>query len=131
MVGMAPNRDPWSERKVLVVDDDEVFHEILELALENTGQIISALDGDEIVEKAKSLRPDFIIMDLQMSAVHGFEAIQLLKADPVTQNIPVIVVSAYVREEDRKHAFESGADAFIPKPLLLPSLREELRKILG
>ena len=131
MARIIQNRDPWSGRKALIVDDDEVFQEILGLLMEETGQIFPVLDGEGIVEKAKTVQPDFILMDLQMTKVHGFEAIQHLKANSVTIDIPVIVVSAYVSEQDRKKAFDSGADGFLPKPLLLPSLREELRNIFG
>jgi two-component system cell cycle response regulator DivK len=84
------------------------------------------------VSKAKSERPDLILMDIQMPVMDGYEATRRIKADPATKNIPIIVVTSYALSGDEGKAREAGCDAYVTKPYsprqLLAKIREYLPK---
>jgi DNA-binding response OmpR family regulator len=103
--------------KVLVVDDEEYIQHILNFSLGAEGyEVITAADGEEAVNIARSEKPDIIVLDIMMPKMDGYEACKQLKADPRTQNIPVILLTAKGREVDRKLGAEAGADDYVVKP---------------
>lgn len=90
-----------SGRKILVVDDEPSIVEILTLRLSAAGfEVCSARNGDEAVAKAKSEKPLLIIMDVMMPVTSGFEAMQTLRDNPETRNIPAIILSAKAGMKD-------------------------------
>ena len=103
--------------KVLVVDDEEYIQHILNFSFGAEGyEVITAADGEEAVTIAKSEKPDIIVLDIMMPKMDGYEACKQIKADPQTQNIPVILLTAKGREVDRKLGAEAGADDYVVKP---------------
>jgi len=74
--------------------------------------------------------PDVILMDLRLPEVDGWTLTRLIREDPRTSRVPVVVISASVRDEDRARAFESGADAFLPKPCGLDEIVREMERLL-
>ena len=108
-----------SERPlVLVADDEQNAVLLLKRILERDGFAVeSAADGIAALEKARDLRPDLILMDVQMPRLNGFEVTARLREDPQTARIPVIFVTAAAREpSDVAHGFQLGADDYIRKP---------------
>ena len=106
-----------SRGKVLVVDDEEYIQHILNFSFGAEGyEVITAADGEEAVNIARSERPDIIVLDIMMPKMDGYEACKQIKADPQTQNIPVILLTAKGREVDRKLGAEAGADDYVVKP---------------
>jgi two-component system alkaline phosphatase synthesis response regulator PhoP len=106
-----------SRGKVLVVDDEEYIQHILNFSFGAEGfEVITASDGEEAVTMARSERPDIIVLDIMMPKMDGYEACKQIKADPQTQNIPVILLTAKGREVDRKLGAEAGADDYVVKP---------------
>lgn len=103
---------------VLVADDERNAVVLLTRILERDGFVVeSARDGITALEKARDLRPDLILMDVQMPRLNGFEVTERLRADPATARIPVIFVTAAAREpSDVAHGFEIGAVDYIRKP---------------
>ncbi len=75
--------------------------------------------------------PDIILMDLRLPEVDGWTLTRLLRQDLRTSRVPVVVISASVRDEDRARAFQSGADAFLPKPCDLDVIVREIERLLA
>ncbi len=106
-----------SRGKVLVVDDEEYIQHILNFSFGAEGyDVVTAADGEEGIKKAKSEKPDIIVLDIMMPKMDGYEACRRLKTDPSTKNIPVILLTAKGREVDRKLGTQAGADDYVVKP---------------
>ena len=118
--------------KILVVDDEIYIVHILDFSLGMEGyEVVTALDGEQAIEKAKTEKPDLIVLDIMMPKLDGYETCKALKADSDTQSIPVILLSAKGRNVDQKVGFEVGADDYITKPFSPRKLVERINAILG
>jgi two-component system alkaline phosphatase synthesis response regulator PhoP len=118
--------------KILVVDDEIYIVHILDFSLGMEGyEVITALDGEQALEKAQAQHPDLIVLDIMMPKLDGYETCKALKADPATRGIPVILLSAKGRNMDQKIGFEVGADDYITKPFSPRKLVERINAILG
>jgi len=117
---------------ILVVDDTRDSRELFVEFLRLSGfQAEQAASGAEALDKAATLRPSAIVMDLEMPEMDGWEATRRLKADERTRSIPVVALSAHVMEGARKKATEAGCSGFLPKPCYPSQVSDELRRILG
>lgn len=104
-------------KKILVIDDlpENVF--MLQDRLEHEGyEVITAYDGYSGIDKAKSQLPDLVLLDVMMPEITGLEVCQILVKDPVTKDIPIILVTAKSGAEDTKEGLEAGAFDYIKKP---------------
>ena len=118
--------------KILVVDDEIYIVHILDFSLGMEGyNVVTALDGEQAVEKARTEKPDLIVLDIMMPKLDGYETCKILKADELTKDIPVILLSAKGRNVDQKIGFEVGADDYITKPFSPRKLVERINSILG
>ena len=118
--------------KILVVDDEIYIVHILDFSLGMEGyEVVTALDGEQALEKARAEKPDLIVLDIMMPKLDGYETCKRLKADPETKDIPVILLSAKGRNVDQKVGFEVGADDYITKPFSPRKLVERINAILG
>ena len=118
--------------KILVVDDEIYIVHILDFSLGMEGyEVLTALDGEQAVEKARAERPDLIVLDIMMPKLDGYETCKILKAGDDTKNIPVILLSAKGRNVDQKIGFEVGADDYITKPFSPRKLVERINALLG
>lgn len=115
--------------RILVADDDPDSRTIARLSLEHSGyEVITAVDGSDAIEKAREMRPDVILMDLQMPALTGFDAARALKADNSTAEIPIIAVTALSAMAEAR---ECGFCGILLKPILptdLATAVEQCRK---
>jgi DNA-binding response OmpR family regulator len=117
--------------KVLVIDDEEYIQHILHFSFGAEGyEVLTASDGEEGVNKARSEKPDVIVMDIMMPKMDGYEACKKLKADPQTKDIPVILLTAKGRDTDRKLGSEAGADDYVVKPFSPGRLIERVEGIV-
>jgi CheY-like chemotaxis protein len=123
--------EPWDGRRVLLVDDLEMFHEYIGLLMKKASGFFSAFNGQEGIEVARRERPDLILMDLRMPILDGFESIKQLKSDPETKEIPIVAITAQAMEQDREHSLELGANGFVTKPVDLNLLRQEIARVLS
>ena len=118
--------------KILVVDDEIYIVHILDFSLGMEGyEVLTALDGEQALEKARAEHPDLIVLDIMMPKLDGYETCKMLKADPATKDIPVILLSAKGRNVDQKIGFEVGADDYITKPFSPRKLVERINALLG
>ena len=119
--------------KVLVVDDESDLVEMVSLRLEaNNYQVISAFDGQEGLDKARTEKPDLIILDLMLPKIEGYKVCRMLKFDERYKQIPVILFTARAQASDIKLGEDVGADAYLTKPfepdILLAKVSELLNK---
>ena len=104
--------------KLLIIDDSELDRVTLQKLAEKNGyQAITAADGPEGIEKARSEQPDCILMDVVMPTLSGFEATRVLRDDPLTKNIPVIICSTKSLKTDEMWGKRQGAVDYIVKPI--------------
>jgi two-component system cell cycle response regulator len=104
--------------RILVADDHEPNRRLLQARLESEYfDVITAKDGVEAVEAAATHMPDLILMDVMMPRLDGYEATRRIKADARTKHIPVVMVTALDRQEDRVRGLQAGADDFLTKPI--------------
>jgi len=114
-------------KKILYVEDndDNVF--MLTHRLTRRGfEVVVASDGAQGVAMAKDVQPALIIMDLSLPVLDGWEAARRLKADPATQDIPVIGLSAHAMPGDKEKALAAGCDDFDTKPVEFERLLEKI-----
>jgi two-component system alkaline phosphatase synthesis response regulator PhoP len=122
--------------KILVVDDEPDMVEMIKAVLEGAAhQVIAAYNGQEGIEKAKSEKPDAIIMDIMMPVKDGFVACKELKGDPACRNIPVLILTAVSEHfADSRYAKSMGleldAEDYIDKPIDPKVLVARLQKLL-
>ena len=104
--------------RVLVVDDIEQNRKLLTDKLKNEYfHVITAVDGEDAIERALAEEPDVILMDVMMPKLNGVEACRRLKNDPRTEHIPIVLVTALNEREDRLRGLGAGADDFLTKPV--------------
>jgi DNA-binding response OmpR family regulator len=102
---------------VLVIDDDPVIVKLLQVNFELEGfTVITAHDGFEGVERAKTGEPDVVISDIMMPGMNGLELVSTLKSDPQTADLPVLLLSAKAQMADVQRGFDLGADDYVTKP---------------
>jgi CheY-like chemotaxis protein len=118
--------------KILLVEDNEPSRDALGRRLQRRGyEVVPAVDGQQAVSTAREVQPDLILMDLGLPVIDGWEATRLLKADALTNWIPIIVLSAHAMTDDREQALHAGADDFDSKPIHFERLIEKIEDILG
>ena len=109
--------------RILLVEDNELSRDMLSRRLTRRGyEVLTAVDGAEAVETARSGTPDIILMDMSLPVIDGWEATRRLKAAPDTRDIPIIALTAFAMASDEKMAREAGCDDFDTKPVDLPRL---------
>lgn len=118
--------------KILLVEDNEANRDMLSRRLARQGfDVTIAVDGGEGVALATQSLPDLVLMDMSLPVLNGWEATRALKANPATQGIPVIALTAHAMAGDREQALEAGCDDYDTKPVELPRLLEKIRSLLG
>jgi len=125
---MTMNQKKMENKKIFIADDDEAIVDATSMMLEMVGyQVKHTLNG-AAVQTALLDRPDLLLLDIWMSGVDGRDICRRLKADPVTLDIPVLMISA--SREIRESALESGADDFLAKPFDMDDLLEKVAKLI-
>jgi len=105
-------------KKILIIDDSELDRAVLTKFAEKNGYaVITANDGPNGVDKARTEKPDFIFMDVVMPTLSGFETTRILRDDPLTKNIPVVICSNKNLKSDETWGMSQGAMGYIIKPI--------------
>ncbi|PSQ71479.1 MAG: two-component system response regulator [Bacteroidetes bacterium QH_9_67_14] len=118
---------------VLLVEDDRQNYEMLTRRLQRRGYDVTlATDGKEAVERARSMDPDLILMDIRLPKQDGYEATRAIRRfeDGRGAETPVIALTAHALEEDREKAFTAGCDDYHAKPVHFSKLVEQMEALL-
>lgn len=103
--------------RVLVIDDESVVGVILRLAFEAKGhETLLAVDGRTGIDKARTEHPDAIVLDLMMPSVNGYDVLEVLRDDPVGEEVPILVLTAVTLSRERDRCLSEGADVVMTKP---------------
>jgi DNA-binding response OmpR family regulator len=117
---------------VLVIDDDPVILELLRVNFEIEGfDVICATDGEDGLRRAQLDRPDIVISDIMMPRRDGLQLLTELKADPSTEDLPVILLSAKAQKSEVQHGIDMGADDYITKPFDPLELIDRLNAVMA
>jgi len=119
-------------KKILITEDSPTVLAIAKETLEKGGYtVVTAVDGQDAMDKTKKERPDLIILDLMLPKIDGYKVCAMLKFNKEYQNIPVIILTARAGEADKKMGGDVKADAYITKPfdqeVLLTKIEELLK----
>jgi len=120
-------------KKILLVEDTEDMVKLVKMYLEHHRyEVITAYDGQEGLARAKTEKPDLIILDLMLPKINGYKVCGLLKRDTKYTKIPIILFTAKTQEKDMKLGQEVGADAYLTKPfepeVLLSKIKELIKE---
>ena len=125
------NMYPMERKKVLVVDDEPDIVELISYNLKKEGfEVSSAPDGDTALARIKKADFDFLILDLMLPGIQGMELCRILRNNPATGHIPVIMLTAKAEEVDRIIGLETGADDYMTKPFSPRELVARVRAVL-
>lgn len=116
---------------ILIADDSPTEIYVLKKILEKYNhQIITAEDGEQAVDVALKENPDLILMDVVMPKLNGFQATRRLSKDPISQDIPIIIVSSKNQETDKLWGMRQGAKGYLGKPVTEEQLMQEINALL-
>ncbi len=120
--------------KILVVDDEPPIMRLMEFILARHGHtMLTAVNGEEALERAYAHAPDLILLDIMMPRIDGYEVARTLRADPQFARMPIIMLSAKAQEEDIQKGMEVGVDAYITKPFspdhLVQVVQEQMDRV--
>ena len=119
------------KQKILAIDDEALILDLVKIALETEGyDVITAERGSVGLEKAFSEKVDLILLDFMMPDISGFEACRRLKTNPATSNIPIVVLTGRVSEDDIRKIMDTGAVDYITKPFDPLQLGDKVKNIL-
>jgi two-component system cell cycle response regulator DivK len=131
--GLSPGdwRDGMA-KTVLIVEDNELNMKLFRDLLEAHGyQTSGTSNGFEALDLVRSLRPDLILMDIQLPQVSGLEVTRWIKDDPELRSIPVVAVTAFAMKGDEERIREGGCEAYLSKPISVGKFIETVRQFIG
>ena len=118
-----------SSKNILVIDDDSSIRSLLRQELEAKGYLVrEAENGQEAIAKVRESRPDLITLDIIMQGISGYDVAAILKSDPATLDIPIIIVSVL---DDKDRGLHLGIDSYVTKPLNMVVLMREVELLLS
>ncbi len=120
-----------NQPQVLVVEDEAAIREMIAFALERAGmQVRLAADSREALASISEQRPDIILMDWMMPGLSGLDLTRRLRREPLTEEIPIIMLTARVSEDDKVNGLEAGTDDYVIKPFSPRELLARIRAVL-
>lgn len=120
-------------RRILIIDDEQDLREIVQLAIESftDWQTMIAATGAEGVHRATQDSYDAILLDISMPDMNGFQVFEKLRTHPMTQAVPVILLTAKVQPSDRRRFAEMGTAGLITKPFASETIAQQIAELLG
>ena len=114
---------PIQGKRVLIVDDDTMMVDILAQLLDSAGHTVTtAHDGQDALAKALEVKPDVVLLDIDLPGMNGYELARRLREDPDMGVISIAALTGHGRQADRHLAFEAGIDRYFCKPVGSPEL---------
>jgi CheY-like chemotaxis protein len=118
--------------RVLVVDDSDVIRQLICVNLELEGfEVVTAVDGQDALDKVHEVRPDLITIDVKMPRLDGFDTVARLRADDRTRALKIVMVTACAQETDLKRGDRVGVDAYLTKPFDPDALVRTVRDLIA
>ena len=119
-------------KTIVVVEDDRDLARLIQLKLSREGfNIVNAYDGIEGLAEIRRVSPNLVILDIMMPKMNGFQVLKEMRADPVTKDIPVLILTALTQEEDVVKGFQYGADDYMVKPFRPSELLIRATNLVG
>jgi two-component system cell cycle response regulator DivK len=119
-------------KTVLIVEDNELNMKLFRDLLEAHGYLTSGTsNGVEALDLVRKMRPDLILMDIQLPQVSGLEVTRWIKDDPELRSIPVVAVTAFAMKGDEERIREGGCEAYLSKPISVGKFIETVRRFIG
>jgi two-component system, cell cycle response regulator DivK len=119
-------------KTVLIVEDNELNMKLFRDLLEAHGyQTSGTSNGFEALDLVRKLRPDLVLMDIQLPQVSGLEVTRWIKDDPELRSIPVVAVTAFAMKGDEERIREGGCEAYLSKPISVGKFIETVRRFIG
>jgi CheY-like chemotaxis protein len=123
-------------KKILIADDEQPLRLLVRATLEDESEegryeIIEAADGNETLEIARQEQPELILLDIAMPGLTGLEVCKMLKADPATSGLMVVMLTAKGQQSDRERGFAAGADDYFAKPFSPLELLQLVDRVMG
>jgi len=114
-------------KTILVVEDALLNIKLIREILTYRGDtVFEAANGREGIDLAIEKKPDLILMDIQMPVMDGMEATRLIKANPATRHIPIVALTGYAMDGDKKRMLEAGCDGYLSKPFKIKELLQAI-----
>ncbi len=124
--------DLFTDWKIMIVDDEEDSLEVARFILDFYGaNVITATDGREALDLIKQECPNFVISDLSMPGMDGWELLHILKANPLTADLPIFALTAHAMVGDRERALAAGFNNYLTKPLSADTFIQQLVTMLA
>lgn len=119
------------KKKILIVEDNDLNLKLFKDLLEAHGyETYQTKDGFEALTLARNVRPDLILMDIQLPEISGLDVTKRLKADVEVRHIPVIAVTAFAMKDDEEMILNAGCEAYMSKPISIPTFIGLIRQFL-
>jgi CheY-like chemotaxis protein len=118
-------------KTIVVADDNPASRELMRELLESSGyNVVDAADGSEALEKTLEVRPDLVVLDIELPAMSGFEVLEAIRQHPDLSSLPVVAVTARAMEGDPERGVAAGFNAYITKPIKIAAARAQIRELL-
>lgn len=118
-------------KRILAVDDEKHIVRLIQVNLERAGyEVVTANDGAQALAIVEQDPPDLIVLDWMMPQLNGYETLKKLKADPKTEHIPVVMLTAKSQDQDVLKGWQGGADCYLTKPFNPMELLTFVRRII-
>lgn len=118
-------------KKILITDDSPTIISMMKEVLEKEDYaVVTAVDGQEALDKVKKERPDLIVLDLMLPKINGYKVCAMLKFDKNLRSIPIIILTARAGKEDKRLGLEVCADAYITKPFEPEILISKIKELI-
>ena len=120
------------KERILIVEDDQITRTLFRTFFQSQEYAtIEATNGIDGIKAAENEAPNLILMDIQMPEMDGMQALERLKSNPATENIPMLALTGYAAGGDRERLMAKGFDDYLSKPLDLDDLLEKVRELLS
>ncbi len=117
---------------VLVAEDDADIRDLVAFKLEQSGlEVITAQDGQAALDQARAQRPALVVLDVSMPGLSGIDVCRMLRAEPETANMRILMLTARVQEHDVEGGFSAGADDYVTKPFSPRELVTRVQALLS
>ena len=118
--------------RILLVEDNELNRDMLSRRLQRRGYDVTiAVDGQEGVEKARTEKPDIVLMDMDLPILNGWDATRTLRKDPEMSRLPIIALTAHALAADRDRALQAGCDEYQSKPVDFQELLSKIEQLVA